>query len=340
MRTDEMKSSASKIVLDSYESLFGTDTSTDDPDKVRMIPLDELYTFKGHPFRVLDDERMYETTESVRKYGVLVPGIARIRPEGGYEIISGHRRKRACELAGINEMPMFIRDYSDDEATVVMVDANIQRDDILPSEKAKAYRMKFDALKHRGSRGKHTADEVGEAAGDSATTVKRYIRLSFLNDYLLDLVDEGKITVISGEQYIKCSVQKAVNLIHELETGTGIGLIEKTRPGMGKANVFYIKNFMAIIEEISDSEDEEPSCESDKDEQKKLKKAKTSKNQKSGLPETRNQDFQKLEVKTSKNQKSRLLKTRSQDWGILIAHYTRYRGRADREPKGKLDRSG
>ncbi len=210
MRTDEMKSSASKIVLDSYESLFGTDTSTDDPDKVRMIPLDELYTFKGHPFRVLDDERMYETTESVRKYGVLVPGIARIRPEGGYEIISGHRRKRACELAGLNEMPMFIRDYSDDEATVVMVDANIQRDDILPSEKAKAYRMKFDALKHRGSRGKHTADEVGEAAGDSATTVKRYIRLSFLSDYLLDLVDEGKITVISGEQlsFLKEEEQK------------------------------------------------------------------------------------------------------------------------------------
>ena len=95
---------------------------------------------------------------------------------------------------------MFIRDYSDDEATVVMMDANIQRDDILPSEKAKAYRMKFDALKHRGSRGKHTADEVGEAAGDSATTVKRYIRLSFLSDYLLDLVDAGKVTVISGEQ--------------------------------------------------------------------------------------------------------------------------------------------
>ena len=135
------------------------------------------------------------------------------------------------------------------------------------------------------------------------------------------LDEDGKVYIIFPieeiREYIKCSVQKAVNLIHELETGTGIGLIEKTRPGMGKANVFYIKNFMAIIEEISVSEDEDPSCESDKDEQKKLKKAKTSKNQKSGLPETRNQDFQKLEVKTSKNQKSRLLKNRSQDFQKL-----------------------
>ena len=246
MRTDEMKSSASKIVLDSYESLFGTDTSTDDPDKVRMIPLDELYTFKGHPFRVLDDERMYETTESVRKYGVLVPGIARIRPEGGYEIISGHRRKRACELAGLNEMPMFIRDYSDDEATVVMVDANIQRDDILPSEKAKAYRMKFDALKHRGSRGKHTADEVGEAAGDSATTVKRYIRLSFLSDYLLDLVDAGKVTVISGEQlsFLQEKEQKIVedavrSLLRYPGKAQAVELREHSRAGTLDSQTVY-----------------------------------------------------------------------------------------------------
>lgn len=151
------ESSASKIVLDSYESLFGDQEDTGKEDRVKMIPIAELYEFAGHPFRVLDDEKMQETVESVKKYGVLVPGIARKRPQdsgGGYEIISGHRRRRACELAGLTEMPMFVRDYSDDEAVVVMVDSNIQREDILPSEKARAYRMKYDALKHQGARGK------------------------------------------------------------------------------------------------------------------------------------------------------------------------------------------
>ena len=198
------ESSASKIVLDSYESLFGDQEGTGKDDRVRMIPLSELYEFAGHPFRVLDDEKMQETVESVKKYGVLVPGIARKRPQengGGYEIISGHRRRRACELAGLTEMPMFVRDYSDDEAVVVMVDSNIQREDILPSEKARAYRMKYDALKHQGARGdKNTADAVGEAAGDSATTVKRYIRLSYLRNSLLSQVDTGKITLVCGEQ--------------------------------------------------------------------------------------------------------------------------------------------
>ena len=139
------ESSASKIVLDSFESLFGDQEDMGKEDRVRMIPLSELYEFAGHPFRVLDDEKMQETVESIKKYGVLVPGIARKRPQdsgGGYEIISGHRRRRACELAGLTEMPMFVRDYSDDEAVVVMVDSNIQREDILPSEKARAYRMK------------------------------------------------------------------------------------------------------------------------------------------------------------------------------------------------------
>ena len=168
------ESSASKIVLDSYESLFGDQEDTGKEDRVKMIPIAELYEFAGHPFRVLDDEKMQETVESVKKYGVLVPGIARKRPQdsgGGYEIISGHRRRRACELAGLTEMPMFVRDYSDDEAVVVMVDSNIQREDILPSEKARAYRMKYDALRHQGVRGeKNTADAVGESAGDSGTT--------------------------------------------------------------------------------------------------------------------------------------------------------------------------
>ena len=189
------ESSASKIVLDSFESLFGDQEDMGKEDRVRMIPLSELYEFAGHPFRVLDDEKMQETVESIKKYGVLVPGIARKRPQdsgGGYEIISGHRRRRACELAGLTEMPMFVRDYSNDEAVVVMVDSNIQREDILPSEKARAYRMKYDALKHQGARGKkNTADAVGEAAGDSGTTVKRYIRLSYLRDATFDFHISG-----------------------------------------------------------------------------------------------------------------------------------------------------
>jgi ParB family chromosome partitioning protein len=132
---------------------------------------------------------------------VLVPAIVRPREEGGYEIVAGHRRKRGCELAGLETMPVIVRDLDDDAATLVMVDSNIQREDILPSEKARAYRMKYDALKHQGARGgKNTADAVGEAAGDSGTTVKRYIRLSYLRDSLLRQVDTGKITVVCGEQ--------------------------------------------------------------------------------------------------------------------------------------------
>jgi ParB family chromosome partitioning protein len=201
-----LKSSAKNISLTSLDDLFSTEDerSKDVVDTVINIPLSQLHDFPNHPFKVRDDEKMQETVESVKKYGILVPGIARKRPQGsggGYEIISGHRRRRACELAGLTEMPMFVRDYSDDEAVVVMVDSNIQREDILPSEKARAYRMKYDALKHQGARGKkNTADAVGEAAGDSGTTVKRYIRLSHLRDSLLRQVDTGKITVVCGEQ--------------------------------------------------------------------------------------------------------------------------------------------
>ena len=125
-------------------------------EQVQEIALSELHEFKGHPFKVLDDEKMQETVESVREHGVLMPGIARPRAEGGYEIIAGHRRRHACELVGLDTMPMFIRNYTDDEATIIMVDSNIQREDILPSEKAKAYRMKYEAMKHQGSRSRRT----------------------------------------------------------------------------------------------------------------------------------------------------------------------------------------
>ena len=191
--------SAAKVKLNSFDDLFGASDMTAGTDQVQEIPLSELYEFKGHPFKVLDDEKMQETVESIRNYGVLMPGIARPREEGGYEIIAGHRRKHGCELAGLSSMPMFIRDYNDDEATVIMVDTNIQREDILPSEKARAYSMKYEAMKHQGKKGNGSSlDEVGEAAGESGKTVQRYIWLARLSDELLDMVDKKKIGLVQG----------------------------------------------------------------------------------------------------------------------------------------------
>ena len=149
-----------KIRINSFADLVGGDDAA-----VTEVPLTDLHEFKDHPFRVLDDAKMDETVESIKKYGVLMPGIVRPRAEGGYEIIAGHRRKRACEIAGLETMPVLIKNYTDDEATVTMVDTNIQREDILPSEKARAYRMKFEAMKHQGSGGGSTLESIGEAAG-------------------------------------------------------------------------------------------------------------------------------------------------------------------------------
>lgn len=203
MSSSGKKSSAEKIKLSSFDDLFGSPSNPQDSgvEQVAEIPLADLHPFKNHPFRVLDDEKMEETVESIKQHGVLMPGIARPRTEGGYEIIAGHRRKRGSELAGKNTMPVFIRNYSDDESTIIMVDTNIQREDILPSEKAKAYKMKFEAMKHQGSKstfGKNTFDEIGETAGESGKTVQRYIWLSRLTDTLLDMVDTKKLGIVQG----------------------------------------------------------------------------------------------------------------------------------------------
>lgn len=191
--------SAGKIKLASYDDLFGTGEQSSG-EVVTSLPVSQFHAFKDHPFRVADDEKMQETVESVKKNGILVPGIVRPRPEGGYEVIAGHRRWRACELAGLEEMPVIIREMDDDDATVIMVDTNLFREDILPSEKARAYKMKYEALKHQGSRGANTANLVGEAAGESGRTVQRYIRLAELVQALLDYVDEGKIPMAAGER--------------------------------------------------------------------------------------------------------------------------------------------
>lgn len=189
------------------------------------------YNHKLYPFRVLDDEKMEETTESISKYGVLVPGIARPRAEGGYEIIAGHRRKRGSERAGKEDMPVIVRNYTDDEATIIMVDSNIQREDILPSEKAKAYAMKYEAMKHQGRKGNgNTLDEVGEAAGESGKTVQRYIWLARLSDELLELVDRKKIGLVQGVDisFLSEDAQQWVLVILE-ESGANISTVQSAK---------------------------------------------------------------------------------------------------------------
>ena len=200
MGSNAKAGSASKVKIEKFEDLFGGSAGQENSaEQIINAPLADLHTFKDHPFRVVDDEKMEETTESIRQYGVLVPGIARPRAGGGYEIIAGHRRKRGSELAGKTQMPVIVRNYTDDEATIIMVDSNIQREDILPSEKARAYKMKYEAMKHQGKKsGKNTLDEVGEAAGENAKKVQRYIWLSRLSDELLEMVDTKKLGFSQG----------------------------------------------------------------------------------------------------------------------------------------------
>ena len=200
MGSNAKTGSAAKIRMESFDDLFGGSAAQGNGiEQIINAPLTELHTFKDHPFRVEDDEKMEETTESIRQHGVLVPGIARPRAGGGYEIIAGHRRKRGSELAGKTERPVVVRNYTDDEATIIMVDSNIQREDILPSEKARAYKMKYEAMKHQGKKsGRNTLDEVGEAAGENAKKVQRYIWLSRLSDELLEMVDTKKLGFSQG----------------------------------------------------------------------------------------------------------------------------------------------
>lgn len=197
-----MKSSGRKPSLTSYDDIFSTEASRQQ-EQIQRLALSELHPFKDHPFRVLDDDRMMETVESVKEYGVLVPIIARPMADGGYEIVSGHRRKRACELAGMNEIPAIVRDLDDDEAVIIMVDSNLQRENILTSERAKAYQMKLEAIKHQGERrdltsrqlvGKlEAADLIGQDTGESGRQIQRILRLNNLEPPLIDKVDAGKL---------------------------------------------------------------------------------------------------------------------------------------------------
>ena len=229
MGSNAKAGSASKVKIEKFEDLFGGSAGQESSvEQIINAPLADLHTFKDHPFRVVDDEKMEETTESIRQYGVLVPGIARPRAGGGYEIIAGHRRKRGSELAGKTEMPVIVRNYTDDEATIIMVDSNIQREDILPSEKARAYKMKYEAMKHQGKKsGKNTLDEVGEAAGENAKKVQRYIWLSRLSDGLLEMVDTKKLGFSQGVDisFLTEEAQQWVQVIIE-EQGCSVSMVQ------------------------------------------------------------------------------------------------------------------
>jgi len=199
-----VKDSKRNIKLTSYDELFKTEEGRADEkrEKVMDIMLEELHPFRNHPFKVRDDASMLEMVESIEKHGVLIPSIARPREEGGYELIAGHRRKRASELAGLDTMPVIIREMDDDAATIIMVDSNIQRENLMFSERALAYKMKMEAMQRQGERGdltsrqvgeKLTAEIVGQPAGDSARQVQRYIRLTELIPPVLEMVDEKKM---------------------------------------------------------------------------------------------------------------------------------------------------
>ena len=226
-----MKSSAGKIQVTSFQDLFQTGGGAEPDDKMlREIPLSELFPFKDHPFQVRDDEAMQKTVESIARSGVLTPGIVRPRREGGYELIAGHRRKRGSELAGKETMPVIIRDLDDDEATIIMVDSNLQREKILPSEKAFAYKMKLEALKHQGKRSDLTLepavpklparDKIAQDAGENCgLTVTRYIALTKLIPPLLTLVDMDKLSLSTAADY--------VSILTEQEQTTLVSVMDK-----------------------------------------------------------------------------------------------------------------
>ena len=233
-----MKSSAKNVKLTSVDELFTTEESRADAqrEKVMEIQIAELLPFRNHPFKVLDDAAMQDTAESIKEHGVLVPAIARPREDGGYELISGHRRKRGCELAGLATMPCIVRDLDDDAATIIMVDSNIQRENILPSERAFAYKLKLEALNRQMGRhpkenvgqvvptflGKRSTEIVGAQAGESYKQVQRFIRLTELIPELLDMVDAKKIAFNPDVElsYLKPDEQTILMTAMESEQAT------------------------------------------------------------------------------------------------------------------------
>lgn len=191
--------SMEKVKLTRFDDLFGTkeEKGSVEAGKVKEIAISELHEFHNHPFQIRSDEELEEMIESVRQHGVLVPGIVRKRKEGGYEIIAGHTRRHICEVLGLETMPVFVKDLDDDEASLIMVDSNIQRENIRPSEKAKAYKIKYDAMKNQGREG-NSLQIMSEESGENYKSIQRYIWLARLNDDLLTLVDKKKLGLVQG----------------------------------------------------------------------------------------------------------------------------------------------
>lgn len=247
-----MKSSAKNISLNSYDSIFSTEETREDAkrEKVMDMPLSELHPFPDHPFQVRDDDAMKETVESIKEYGVLVPAIARPRADGGYELISGHRRKHGCELAGLSTMPVIVRNLDDDAATIIMVDSNIQRENILPSERAKAYKMKLDAIRRQAGRpskencaqvghnfdGKKSVQIVADQAGESKTQVQRFIRLNELTPQLQQMVDDKKIAMTPAVELSYLKPEEQTLLLDTIES-------EQATPSLSQAQ--RLKKFSA-----------------------------------------------------------------------------------------------
>ena len=236
-----MRSSAAKIKLTSVDDLFSSEESRADASRERVVelPLAEMHPFKNHPFKVLDDEKMQDTAESIREHGVLVPAIVRPREEGGYEIVAGHRRHHASQIAGLDTMPAIVRDLDDDAATIIMVDSNLQRESILPSERAWAYRMKLDAMKRQGKRTDLTCGQVGhkseksvmrvaDEAGESVKQVQRFIRLTELIPPLLDMVDERKIAFNPAVELSYLKPEEQIELLDAMDS-------EQATPSLSQA---------------------------------------------------------------------------------------------------------
>ena len=238
-----MKSSAKKVELASVDDLFSTEESRLEErlEKIQEIPLSELHPFKNHPFKVKDDESMMETADSIKQYGVLVPAIARPDPEGGYELVAGHRRHRASELAEKETMPVIVRDLDGDAATIIMVDSNLQRESLLPSERAFAYKMKLEAMRHQGERmdltsaqvgrklaGKESREILAEQVGQSRNQISRYIRLTELIPELLDMVDEKKIAFNPAYELSFLKKEEQVQLLDAMDS-------EQATPSLSQA---------------------------------------------------------------------------------------------------------
>ena len=258
------------VSLKGADDIFSTEESRQEQqrEQVQQIPIGELFPFKDHPFKVLDDESMQRTVESVEQYGVLSPLIARPRPEGGYEIISGHRRQHAAQLAGLDALPVIVRNMDDDAAVLLMVDSNLQRENILPSERAFAYKMKLEALKNQGARSDLTSDQVGQKlwsveqvasdAGESKTQIQRFIRLTNLVPELLDMVDEKKIAFNPAVElsYLDESQQRAfLEAMNDTQNAPSLSQAQHLKKMAQQGEFSYEKAFDVMGQEKKSEKD-------------------------------------------------------------------------------------